>query len=99
MLFQVQFMAMTSQLNFPATSTFRNFGGGFAWMSFQLRPPLAPRFGQCGPPETDDLEVDQPERDATEEYLNAVGMSAAELFVYNLLWSRCQAAWRAGVTS
>ena len=41
MIFAVQFVSLTSQLDLPdAHSSFRDLGSGFAWANFQFKPPF-----------------------------------------------------------
>jgi hypothetical protein len=41
MIFAVQFVSMTSQLDLPdAHSSFRDLGSGFAWANFQFKLPF-----------------------------------------------------------
>jgi hypothetical protein len=47
LIFTVQFMAIITQLNFPAEDTFVAFGSAFSWVNLQLRLPLPFRCAQA----------------------------------------------------
>jgi hypothetical protein len=97
MIFAVQFVSLTAQLDLPdAHSSFRDLGTGFAWANFQVKPPF--RINYQPPVETDDddllllsldddvgVEEEEVKTNPMTEYLESLDMTAEELFLSNLL--------------
>ncbi|GMH85271.1 hypothetical protein TrVE_jg13630 [Triparma verrucosa] len=93
MIFAVQFVSLTSQLDLPdAHSSFRDTGTGFAWANFQFKPPFRIGDLECQGAETADAVVVLLEPGEEEErenpltsYLRSMDMSAEEMFVSTFL--------------